>query len=141
MANSTCPPHILAQQWPASIGYMLLAANSIDALFDAAALDRLRSGMFSLSVLLPSSRKRCCTFCAGDDYGFSHILASCVALEDARECLLCSLNPVLASQLRVAPAGDWPVVALSPHHACHDLIALAKYAAAIVSILEQINKQ
>ena len=65
--------HILAQQYPVSVGHILLDHDRLDLLWDAMSFDSLR-----LQTLRTSgediSGQSCCLLCGGLDHGLAHLL-------------------------------------------------------------------
>ena len=133
-----CPPHLLAQHSPVSVGQRLLEADHLDHLYAAIDFDKLRIGLVSLSCQSAQGpRRSVCMLCHSLNHGLSHLLGECVVVHVARVGFLNEIDEQWAAQLKAAPAGDWPVVVLNPHQLISRLVASVNFVSQVVKLLHR----
>ena len=126
---------VSAQQWPVSVGEVLLRHDYLCTLHNADDFDRLRMGLVKLTAPRHNGRGTCCALCGGSVSGLAHILAVCSVTELARKEFLRLIDVEWQWVLRNALAGDWPVAVCSPHLGLERLVQAVRFASAVVKQL------
>jgi hypothetical protein len=132
-------PHLRAVQSPISVGGRLLDAGRLDVLYDATKYDKLRLGVFKLTLQVPGSRGRRCILCASGEHGIAHLLAQCSATDGLRAAFYDGVDQVWRARMQGAPSGDWPTVVLSPHQGLNRLLASVQFGANLADMLAQMD--
>jgi hypothetical protein len=138
--RSNVSVHILAQQYPCSVGAIFLDHNNLNMLAGAKDFDKLRVGIVPLTKAGVAGQRKVCRLCGSAESETSHLLAICVVTSGARRLFMQSVDEVWRRVLEGAPSGDWPTAVLSPHNGMVRLTCAVKFAANVVNQLQNSDQ-